>query len=179
MHVNIKMFVYDHIIIYVYIYDYQSSSVRLTELQRYHPSLQLWDQASVQRSSNVALKDILTDFNFWDLDQLNGRSDGEVEGGRISRETFIRYHEIMSFYTDSEVNFERNLASIFVITPEDMLDYIVKKRATVDSNPVAEEYIVKKRASVDSTVAVTPTRKIAEGVVLEEKGRDSSSEGER
>jgi hypothetical protein len=67
------------------------------------------------------------------------RGDGEVEGGRITKETFIRYYEIMSFYTDSEVNFERNLASIFVITPEDMLDYIVKKRATVDKDKTEEE----------------------------------------
>lgn len=67
---------------------------------------------------------MLTDFNFWNTDQLNGRGDGEVEGGRIARETFIRYYEIMSFYTESEANFERNLASVFVITPEDMLDYL-------------------------------------------------------
>jgi hypothetical protein len=113
--------------------------VRLTELQRYHPSLQLWDQPSVQKSSNSALKDMLTDFNFWNTDQLNGRGDGEVEGGRITKETFIRYYEIMSFYTESEVNFERNLASVFVITPEDMLDYIVKKRATVDKDKIEEE----------------------------------------
>jgi hypothetical protein len=90
---------------------------RLLTLQIFHPSLTLWDQIAVKSCSNSPLKEFLLDFNFWNISDDGNSNAAEI----ISQSVFLRYYEIVSFYTDSEAHFERNISLIFVVTPDDML----------------------------------------------------------
>ena len=121
---------------------------RLSQLQKYHTSIPLWDELAVKKCSNAALYEFLSDLNFWGTDSRGSSTD--MDG--ISKEYFLTYFEIVSWYTDNETAFEKNLSHIFVITPDDILNYIIKKRVTVDTPERDENHGIAFRRAISMKV---------------------------
>ena len=112
-------------------------SIQLSVLLNLHPSI------NSKAVSNAALSEVLQDFS---LTSVNGKFT--FMDFPITYSQFVDYYQTMSLYTEHESRFEKDITTVWRISPEDLINYIsaVQRKKEVATSKANEELLNKQKS---------------------------------